>query len=346
MFVGAAVLSALSAAAVAATLPSVPAHPAAGLRMMRQALANRTLMAGVGCVVLVAFGNFAAYPYIRLAIDDVAPHGAAWLLLVWGLGGLAGNLAAGALSSRLGLPSQERPCSSRCGLALTAVAPTLPLLVIGIVVWGFGFNMTPVATQLWVTRAEPEHFESAVAMQVTAFQAAITLGAVVGGAIVDTHQVQTTLLLGAAFRDRQRPRLRPPPHAARLRSSATPGVPSVMRGERPAERGCGAVAHGKADLLHRARLVGEQCAGVLHAQVAQHLAGGPTDLPTEPLGQRRPGEVNQPGHPLDRPRLARAFGEGRDHDGNGRIRAVGKRGAPCPSTCDHAATIAAPISPP
>ena len=59
--------------------------------------------------------------------------------------------------------------------------------------------MTPIATQLWVTRAEPERSESAMSLQVTAFQTAITLGAVVGGAIVDTHQVQTTLLLGAAF---------------------------------------------------------------------------------------------------------------------------------------------------
>lgn len=199
VFVGAAVVSALSAAAVAVTLPSVPAHPAAGLRMMRRTLANRTLMAGVACVVLVAFGNFAAYPYIRLAIDDVAPRGAAWLLLVWGVGGLVGNLAAGALSSRLGVAVAGAPVLLGVGLALSAVAPTVPLLVVGIVVWGFAFNMIPIATQLWVTRAEPEHAESAMSLQVTAFQTAITLGAVVGGAIVDTHHVQTTLLLGAAF---------------------------------------------------------------------------------------------------------------------------------------------------
>jgi DHA1 family purine ribonucleoside efflux pump-like MFS transporter len=198
VFLGAAGVSALSLAAVAATLPQVPAHPSAGLTMMRRAVANRLLMAGVGCIVLFVFGNFVAYPYIRLAIDDVAPDRAAWLLLAWGVGGLAGNLVAGALSARLRLLATVGPVLLGGGLALSAGTATVAVFAVAIVVWGIGFNLTTVVSQLWVTRVEPEHAESAMALQVTAFQSAITLAAVVGGALVDAYDVQVALLVGAA----------------------------------------------------------------------------------------------------------------------------------------------------
>jgi DHA1 family purine ribonucleoside efflux pump-like MFS transporter len=71
-------------------------------------------------------------------------------------------------------------------------------LAAGIVLWGFAFNMLPVATQLWVTRVEPDRAEAAVSLQVTAFQVAITLGASVGGALLDAHGVRVPLVVGAA----------------------------------------------------------------------------------------------------------------------------------------------------
>ncbi|TQM09139.1 DHA1 family purine ribonucleoside efflux pump-like MFS transporter [Pseudonocardia kunmingensis] len=197
-FVGAAVLGALSAAAVAATVPPVPAHPAAGLAMLRRAIRNRRLVAGVACIVLVAFGNFAAYPYIRLAIERVDPGSTAWLLLAWGIGGMAGTVAAGALARWLRPAAALAPVLIAVGLLLTATATALPPLAVGVVLWGFGFNMVPVATQLWVTRVEPERAESAMSLQVTAFQVAITLGASMGGVIVDARGVGPALVVGAS----------------------------------------------------------------------------------------------------------------------------------------------------
>jgi DHA1 family purine ribonucleoside efflux pump-like MFS transporter len=155
-------------------------------------------MAGIGCVAFVALGNFVAYPYIRVAIDDVAPGTTFWLLLAWGIGGLVGNVAAGALSGRLKLAVAGAPALLGTGLLLTAATSHIALFAVGIVVWGLGFNMVPVATQLWVTRVDPARAESALSLQVTAFQVAITLGAALGGIIVDAQQVQAALLVGAA----------------------------------------------------------------------------------------------------------------------------------------------------
>ncbi|NUR98697.1 MAG: MFS transporter [Kribbellaceae bacterium] len=188
----------VSAVFLVLVFPPVPAHPAAGLVMMRSALRNPLLIAGLVMIVLGVLGNFVAYPYIRLAIMRVAPGDSAWLLLAWGLGGLIGNLTAGALATRLRLASAVAPLLLAVSLAVTAYAAGVPMLAAGVIAWGLAFSMMPVVTQLWVATAEPERIESAMSLQVTAFQAAITVGSAVGGAFVDGHGVAATLALGAA----------------------------------------------------------------------------------------------------------------------------------------------------
>ncbi|GLZ08103.1 MFS transporter [Actinomadura sp. NBRC 104412] len=192
-------LGAATAIGLAAMLPPVPPHPAAGLTMLRQAIGSRRLMAGVLGVVLVAFGNFSAYPFIRLAIEEIDRRATVWLLLAWGVGGLVGNLAAGWFAGRLRVVVSAAPLLLGAGLLITTTAPSLPVLAVGVVLWGVAFNMVPVATQLWVTRVEPERAESALSLQVTAFQVAITLGSASGGALLDGHGLRTAFVVGAAF---------------------------------------------------------------------------------------------------------------------------------------------------
>jgi predicted MFS family arabinose efflux permease len=192
-------LALASARWLARAMPSVPASPGAGFAMMRRALANRHLMLGILAVMLVAFGNFAAYPFIRLAIDDVDSGATTWMLVLWGVGGLVGNLTAGRYAARLRVVVTVAPLLLAVALLLTATAGGVAVLAVGIALWGFAFNAMPVASQLWVTRVEPDHGESAMALNVTAFQVAITLGAASGGLLVDAHGVTAALTLGAAL---------------------------------------------------------------------------------------------------------------------------------------------------
>jgi predicted MFS family arabinose efflux permease len=195
----AAALTAVSAAAVWFAMPSVPAQPGAGLTTLRQALGNRRLLLGIASLLVVVLGNFAAYPFIRLAIERVDASAVALLLLLWGVGGLAGNLVAGSLSRRLRLATTLGPALFGLALATLAGAESLWVVVAAVILWGFGMNMVPVATQLWVTTAEPQRTESALALQVTAFQAAITLGAVLGGRLLDGAGLTPVLLTGAGL---------------------------------------------------------------------------------------------------------------------------------------------------
>ncbi|MEU4453290.1 MFS transporter [Nocardioides sp. NPDC023903] len=196
-FAAAAVLSLISATALARALPPVPAHPGAGLAMMRQALRNPRLVAGVFLVIVVVLGNFVAYPFIRIAISATSPGDEMWMLALWGLGGLFGNLAAGRFAGRLRAVVTAAPLLLAGGLVLTFLAESTPVMALAMIVWGFGFNLVPVGTQLWVTRVEPERTESALALQVTAFQIAITLGAALGGAVLDEYGVGRVLIIGA-----------------------------------------------------------------------------------------------------------------------------------------------------
>lgn len=197
-FGGAAALCALSAVALAIALPSVPAHPTAGLQMLREALRSKKLMAGIGCVVLIAFGNFAAYPYIRLAIDRIDPGTTTWMLLAWGAGAVTGTIVAGMLARWLRPLAGAAPIALGLALVLTANASSVPVLAVAVVLWGFSFNMIPVIVQLWGARVEPERTESAMSLSVTAFQVAITAGSALGGLLLDGYGVRPLLLVGAA----------------------------------------------------------------------------------------------------------------------------------------------------
>ncbi|WP_084468204.1 MFS transporter [Promicromonospora sukumoe] len=197
-FGGVAVLTALGAVVLALTLRSVPAHPTAGLRMLTAALRNRRLLAGIACVVLVAFANFTAYPYIRIAIERVDPSTTTWMLLAWGLGGAVGTVLAGVLARWLRPLAATAPLALAAALVLTAYASTVPVLAVAVVLWGLSMSMVPVFSQLWVTRVESERAESAMSLQVTAFQIAITVGSSLGGALLDGHGVRPLMLVGAA----------------------------------------------------------------------------------------------------------------------------------------------------
>ncbi len=191
--------TAASGLALARLLPPVPAHPGAGAAMMRRALGNRRLMVGVAMVSLAAFANFAAYPYIRVALQAVTPSLVTVLLLAWGVGGLLGNLLGGWLSTRLRVGVVAAPTVLFIGLTLMTAHSSALVVTLAVVAWGTGFNMVPVTTQLWVSRAEPNRVEAAVSLQVTAFQTAITLGAIVGGLIVDHRDVWAAMTVGAGL---------------------------------------------------------------------------------------------------------------------------------------------------
>lgn len=204
--------AAFTVLAAAAAVLAV-ALPLALPRLPRPAGANTTggpapslfspaVTVGLTVVVLLVTAHFAAYTYVRPVLEDLAgfdPSAVALLLLVYGLFGLVGNFAAGAAAGRrtratvLVLAAGIVAAIALLALlgAVTVVAGT------GIALWGLAYGGLSVAGQIWMARSAPERVEHVTGLYVGVFNAAIALGALLGGAVVEAAGV-TWLLWGAA----------------------------------------------------------------------------------------------------------------------------------------------------
>lgn len=185
-----------------AVLPRLPRPASASAASSGRSLLTRTVVTGLTVVVLLVTAHFAAYTYVRPVLEDrtgLTPNTIVLFLLVYGLFGLVGNFAAGALAAR-------RARATVLGLAVgigTAVA-LLALLgglpgVAGIAValWGLAYGGVSVAGQIWMSRTVPERVEHITGLYVGVFTGAIALGAFLGGAVVEATGI-TPLLLSAA----------------------------------------------------------------------------------------------------------------------------------------------------
>jgi len=200
-FLVAAAAGSLALVVQLAALPSVPPAGAPGIATL-VATARRPVVAlGVVAIVLLAGGHFMAFTFVRAAfaaLDGLTPGLLAALLGVYGLAGLAGNLAAGPLADRAPASLMvAAPVAVGVGTVLLALDGAQVLVAgVAVAVWGLGFGAVPTLVQTWTARAAPDRLESASGLIVTAFQVAITAGAALGGLLVDGAGVRATLTAG------------------------------------------------------------------------------------------------------------------------------------------------------
>ncbi|MDQ0894344.1 MFS transporter [Agromyces ramosus] len=188
-------------AAQLATLPSIPPTGAPGFRTLVQTARTPVVALGILAIVLIAGGHFMGFTYLRPAfetIEGLTPALLAILLVVYGVASFVGNLVAGPLADRrLQVLVIGAPVAIGVSTVLFALVGTnLTLAFVTVFVWGVGFGAVPTMVQTWIARVAPERLESAGGLVVAAFQIAITIGAAVGGLLVDSVGVQTALIGG------------------------------------------------------------------------------------------------------------------------------------------------------
>ncbi|WP_017593005.1 MFS transporter [Nocardiopsis potens] len=198
----AAVVLAAGLVAVPPRLPRPASAPAAGADAGGRSPLPPAVATGLIVVTALVTAHFAAYTYVRPVLEEhggLAPSGVAFLLLVYGLFGLAGNFAAGALAAR-------RPRATVLVLAGGIGAAIVLLVLLGsvgvfagaaIALWGLAYGGVSVAGQIWMTRAAPHRVEQVTGLYVGVFTAAIALGAFAGGTAVEAAGIMP-LLWGAA----------------------------------------------------------------------------------------------------------------------------------------------------
>ncbi|QWF80022.1 MFS transporter [Amycolatopsis sp. CA-230715] len=189
-------------AALAVFLPPLPAETVTRLAVLRDAVRVPGVRRGLVVTVLVVIAHFGAYTYVTPFLEGVTKIGSVTpFLLVYGVAGIAGNFAAGAVVTR-----RTRATFLAAASLIAASTALLPLLgkqssvaLVLLVGWGFAYGAVPVCSQIWFSRAIPGSPEAASVVFTASFQASISLGAFAGGIAVDTLSTSAALLGAGAL---------------------------------------------------------------------------------------------------------------------------------------------------
>ncbi|TXR55907.1 MFS transporter [Quadrisphaera setariae] len=171
-------------------LPRVPAAPTSGVALLVDTLRRPGVALALTGHVLVVLGHFAAYTYVRLALERVPGAGAdtvVLLLALFGVGGLVGNLVVGLVVDRAyPLVSLAVPLAVAVSVAAVVALPgALPVVSAAVVLWGFAFASWLIVINAWAGRRTPDRLEAGGSLVVVGFQLAIVLAAGLGGLLVD-----------------------------------------------------------------------------------------------------------------------------------------------------------------
>ncbi|NGO80705.1 MFS transporter [Streptomyces sp. YC504] len=194
-------LSLLVLAALLLLLPPLP--PQRGLTtgdltaLLRR---NPRVRTGLTLTALLVTGHFLAYTFVRPVLAErygISGAAVGWLLLGYGVLGLAGNFFAGALG-----PRRILLISSALTAALTALALLPGGSVTGallLLAWGLAYGGVSVALQTWFLTAAPDDIEGATSLNVAVFCLSIALGALLGGRLVDSLPMAAVPAAAAAL---------------------------------------------------------------------------------------------------------------------------------------------------
>ncbi len=178
-------------------LPSMhsQARPHSAFRLMRR---PNVVIAIMG-VTLTFAGAFSAFTYFRPFLEtrtqvDLPQLSA--LLLALGLAGFVGTTAVSMLLRRH-LYRMLRWLPLVLGvitLALLAVEHHFWSVALMLILWGALNSAIPVAWSAWITQGISDSPESGGGLMVAAIQLAITLGATVGGWLLDSLSIRATFM--------------------------------------------------------------------------------------------------------------------------------------------------------
>ncbi|WP_067816212.1 MFS transporter [Nocardia inohanensis] len=191
--VGVAALCVIAAAGTAASLPALPGSASVPLSKRLSVLRDRSVAAVLPLTVLGMGASYVVYAYSvpALAALGIETSSTAWLLLLYGVGAIAGNLYSGYATDRWGpvriltlayaVMSATLALMAVCAATHTTLLPATALLCL---TWGAStWSQTP-AQQHRLIAAAPAESGLVVALNASATYLGIGAGTILGGLTV------------------------------------------------------------------------------------------------------------------------------------------------------------------
>jgi len=200
-----AVLALLGLAAIALALPAGIAVPVASLASLGAVLRSGRLMGAVAFTALFIGGLYVCYTFLAPLLETLyglSRDGVTGMLLLFGLGAVAGNAMGGRLTDRIG-PRRTLVllCLAQTLLMPALTLPTWPLAVVGVLmfVWSlFGWSFM-VPQQARLAALDPARLPVLFALNASAIYVGATLGSGLGGAVLNGLGLHALGLFGAAL---------------------------------------------------------------------------------------------------------------------------------------------------
>jgi len=179
------------------SLPSMKAEAKAGIGAAFSILRRPVVALGMAAASIFFMGQFALFTYLRPFLET-ATHASvstvSLMLLLMGVTGFVGTTLIGRFINKslyrtlVVIPALMAGVAS--ALVLYGSTASTTALLLGL--WGLFATSAPVGWWTWVAKTLPNDAEAGGGLLVAVVQLAISLGAIVGGALYDANGYQAT----------------------------------------------------------------------------------------------------------------------------------------------------------
>lgn len=203
-FIFCALVNIIAGIGIATMLPDTPIGQKVSYKEQLGILRKVPLWLNIGASTFVFAAMFSVYSYSAEYLGEVMGISGkivSILLVVFGVGGVVGNLLAGKL---IGMNMERTTLFHPIALAISysllalGVTSTIPLVLI-IVLWGAAHTSGLIVTQIWLTSEAPETPEFATGLYISFINLGVSIGSVAGGWFISQAGMEGSIWSGFLF---------------------------------------------------------------------------------------------------------------------------------------------------
>ncbi|MFE1630659.1 MFS transporter [Brevibacillus reuszeri] len=203
-FLFCAIVNGIAGLGIALMLPEKEQAESMSFRKQLGIFRKVPLWINIGASTFIFAAMFSVYSYSAEYLSQAFGLGGeviSILLVVFGIGGVAGNLLAGNLISRNKLKTTFlHPLA--LGIAYFLLMwdiSSMLLIVVIMIYWGAAHTSGLIVTQIWLTDEAPEAPEFATALYISFINLGVTIGSVTGGWFLSMFGIHGTLWSGFCY---------------------------------------------------------------------------------------------------------------------------------------------------